>query len=185
MKMTEETALKKTVDIPEGVDVTIEGNNTVQVKGEKGELSRSFPHPMVEIKKSDGVVEVNCRSSRRRDVAFAGTCAAHIANMIKGVKDGFEYRMKVVYSHFPIKTVVENNEFLIHNFLGERTPRRAVILDGVEVEVKGEDIFVRGINKENVGQTVANIEHATKVKNRDIRVFQDGIYRVSDGRSRR
>lgn len=181
--MTEETALKKTVEIPEGVEVTIEDNNTVRVKGEKGELKRSFPHPVVEIKKSDGVVEINCRSSRRRHVAFAGTCAAHIANMIRGVKEGFEYKMKVVYSHFPIKTEVEEKRFLIHNFLGERTPRQAVILDGVEVEVKGEDVFVRGIDKEKVGQTVANIERATKVKNRDIRVFQDGIYKVSDRRN--
>ena len=110
-----------------------------------------------------------------------GTFVAHINNMIKGVTEGFEYKMKTVFSHFPIKTSVDGNEFVIKNFLGERSPRRAKILDGVTVEVKGDDITIQGINKERVGQTVANIERATKVKKRDVRVFQDGVYRVSKG----
>jgi large subunit ribosomal protein L6 len=91
--------------------------------------------------------------------------------------------MKTVFSHFPIKTSVEDNKFVIQNFLGERAPRNAVILDGVNVEVKGEDVTVSGIDREKVGQTVANIERATSVKRRDIRVFQDGVYRISKGGS--
>lgn len=70
---------------------------------------------------------------------------------------------------------------MIQNFLGERYPRKAEILETVKVEVKGEIITVTGIDKEKVGQTAANIERATKVKNRDIRVFQDGIYIVKRG----
>jgi large subunit ribosomal protein L6 len=101
--------------------------------------------------------------------------------MIKGVTEGFEYKMKTVFSHFPIKTSVEENKFIIQNFLGERAARTAKILEGVTVEAKGEDITVQGIDKEKVGQTVANIERATEVKYRDIRVFQDGIYRTSKG----
>jgi len=49
----------------------------------------------------------------------------------------------------------------------------------VTVEAKGENVTVSGIDKEKVGQTAANIERATKVKKRDIRVFQDGVYIVS------
>jgi large subunit ribosomal protein L6 len=101
--------------------------------------------------------------------------------MIKGVSQGFEYKMKTVFSHFPIKTSVEGNEFIIQNFLGERSARRAKILEGVTVEVNGEDVTVKGSDKECVGQTVANIERATKVKKRDVRVFQDGVYRISKG----
>jgi large subunit ribosomal protein L6 len=110
-----------------------------------------------------------------------GTFVAHIKNMIKGVTKGFEYRMKTVFSHFPIKTSVDKNEFIIQNFLGERSARRAKILDGVIVELKGDDITIRGNDKERVGQTVANIERASMVKKRDIRVFQDGIYRITKG----
>ena len=101
--------------------------------------------------------------------------------MIKGVTEEFEYKMKTVFSHFPIKTSIEENEFIIQNFLGERAPRKAKILDGVTVETKGDDITVKGIDKEKVGQTAANIEKTTIVRNRDIRVFQDGIYRISKG----
>ena len=108
-----------------------------------------------------------------------GTFTAHIRNMIFGVTQGFEYKMKTVYSHFPIKTIVEGNEFIIQNFLGERSARRAKILDSVTVDIKGDDITVSGIDKEKVGQTAVNIERAARVKRRDIRVFQDGVYIVS------
>ena len=114
-------------------------------------------------------------------MALIGTIKAHTKNMIKGVTEGFEYKMKTVFSHFPIKTSVEGNEFIIQNFLGERSARKAKILDGVKIDIKGEDITVHGINKEKVGQTVANIEKATSVKRRDTRVFQDGVYRISKG----
>ena len=99
--------------------------------------------------------------------------------MIKGVTEGFEYKMKTVFAHFPIKTSVEGNKFVIQNFLGERSPRTAKILEGVTVEAKGENVTVSGTDKEKVGQTAANIERATKVKKRDIRVFQDGVYVTS------
>ena len=121
------------------------------------------------------------RSPRKKQKALTGTFVAHINNMIKGVTEEFEYKMKTVFSHFPIKTSVEGNEFVIQNFLGERAPRKAKILDGVTIEAKGDDITIRGIDKEKVGQTTANIERATIVRNRDIRVFQDGVYRTSKG----
>jgi large subunit ribosomal protein L6 len=101
--------------------------------------------------------------------------------MIKGVTQGYECQMKTVFSHFPIKTSVDGNQLVIQNFLGERFARRAEILENIKVEVKGEIIILTGIDKEKVGQTAANIERATKVKNRDIRVFQDGIYITKRG----
>ena len=55
------------------------------------------------------------------------------------------------------------------------------LLDGVKVEVKGDSITITGVDREKIGQTVANIERATRVKNRDVRVFQDGVYRTSKG----
>jgi len=96
--------------------------------------------------------------------------------MIFGVVNGYEYRMKTVFAHFPIKTTVKGPVFMIENFLGERSARKADILPGVKVDVKGDQVTVTGIDVEKVSQTAANIETATKVRNRDIRVFQDGIY---------
>ena len=175
MKMAE---VKEQITIPEGVTASFE-QDTLTIKGEKGEISRVFSYPKINLSVNSNIVEIASKNVRKKEKALIGTFVAHIKNMAKGVTVGFEYKMKTVFSHFPIKTSVENDEFVIQNFLGERAPRKAKILEGVTVEAKGEDVTVTGIDKEKVGQTVANIERATKVKKRDIRVFQDGIYRTS------
>jgi large subunit ribosomal protein L6 len=180
IKMAVIADLNEQITIPEGVTATLE-NNVITIKGEKGELSRTFLHPKIDIKINGNIIEIHSKNVRRKEKALIGTFIAHIKNMIKGVSQGFEYKMKTVFSHFPIKTSVEGNEFIIQNFLGERSARRAKILEGVTVEVNGEDVTVKGSDKECVGQTVANIERATKVKKRDVRVFQDGVYRISKG----
>lgn len=177
--MPKGTQIKEEILIPDNVEVAIE-KNIVQVKGEKGALSRILSNPRILIKKKEKFIEITCSDSpKRKDRAFIGTYVAHINNMIKGVSEGFTYKMKTVFSHFPIKTSVEGTEFIIQNFLGERSPRKALILEGVTVEVNGENVSVSGIDREKVGQTAANIERATRVKYRDIRVFQDGVYVVS------
>jgi large subunit ribosomal protein L6 len=178
----EKTAqVKEEIKIPEGIQITIEGK-TVQVKGPKGSISKILSHPKIVMTVNDNVFKISCsQSPRRKEKALLGTFKAHIRNMIKGVSKGYECKMKTVFSHFPIKTSVEGNNLLIQNFLGERFPRRAEILKDVKVDIKGENIILSSTDKEKVGQTAANIERATKVKNRDIRVFQDGIYIVSRG----
>ena len=105
-----------------------------------------------------------------------GTICAHINNMMKGVSKGFTYKLKIVYAHFPISVKVEGDKILIENFLGERAPRVAKIVGNTKVFVKGDDVIVQGINIEEVGQTAANIEQATRIKNKDPRKFLDGIY---------
>jgi len=169
--------VREEVEIPEGVEVTVEGN-TVKVKGPNGELERELRYPGVQIFTEDGKVVVFKEFPRKRDIAIARTFKAHIANMIKGVTEGFTYKLKVVYSHFPMTVKVQGDEVLIENFLGEKNPRRAKILPGVKVKVMGSEVIVEGIDKEAVGQTAANIEQATRITKWDRRVFQDGIYIV-------
>ena len=169
--------IREEVEIPEGVEVTIEGN-TVKVKGPKGELERELKYPGVKIFTEDGKVVVYKEFPRKKDIAIARTFKAHIANMIKGVTEGFTYKLKVVYSHFPVTVKVQGDEVIIENFLGEKNPRRAKILPGVTVKVRGQEITVESIDKEKAGQTAANIEQATRITKWDRRVFQDGIYIV-------
>jgi large subunit ribosomal protein L6 len=179
--MEKTSQIKEEIKIPDGIQITIEGK-TVHVKGQKGSLSKILSHPKLTITVHGSVVRISCsQSPRRKEKALIGTFKAHIRNMIKGVSQGYECKMKTVFSHFPIKTSVDGNHLIIQNFLGERFPRRAEILENVKVEVKGENIILTAVDKEKVGQTAANIERATKVKNRDIRVFQDGIYIVERG----
>lgn len=155
--------------------------DVVTVKGPKGELSRRLHAAGVELSVKDGAVHISAELPRRREKALTGTFEAHVANMVKGVEKEFKYTMKIVYNHFPIKARVDKNSgrFVIENFLGERHHRSAPILDGVKVQVKGDEVVVSGVDREKVGQTAAHIERATKVTKRDIRVFQDGIYLVS------
>jgi len=177
--MTEPKEIKEEVRIPAGVELTIQ-DRTVHVKGSKGSLSRKFSHPKVTLAKQDTSLIISCKQSpHRKEKALIGTYAAHVRNMIGGVTTGYEYKLKTVYSHFPIKNSTDGNTFIIQNFLGERSPRKAVVLDGVKVAIQGDFITVTGADIEKVGQTAANIERATRVKKRDVRVFQDGIYIIS------
>jgi large subunit ribosomal protein L6 len=169
--------IARQVEIPEGVAVTVDGN-TVTVKGPKGEVSRQLSYPEIEIKKEESQLIVNSRLDRKQHRAMVGTLAAHISNMIAGVSRGYEYKMKVVYSHFPIQLKEASNELIITNFLGERKSRSATILPGAKVEIGKDEVTITGIDKEQVGQTMANIEQATRVRGFDIRIFQDGIYLV-------
>ncbi len=174
--------MEKRVKIPEGVEVSVNGFE-VCVKGEKGELKRNFYSQLfkdvITIEKKDNEIIVKSTSERRKLKAMVGTIAAHIRNMIKGVTQGYRYKLKAVYVHFPMTIEVKGKEVIIKNFLGERTPRVAKIVGDVSVKVEGQEIIVEGINKEEVGQTAANLEQATCVKHLDRRVFQDGIYLVS------
>jgi len=163
------------VEIPEGVTVNVDGRK-VEVIGEKGRLVRDFSNSPVSIKVEDNQVIVSTDNSHRKAIAMVGTVCSHINNMIKGVTKGFTYKLKIVYAHFPISVKVEGDKILIENFIGERAPRVAKIVGDVKVIVKGDDVLVQGINIEEVGQTAANIEQATKIKNKDPRKFLDGIY---------
>jgi large subunit ribosomal protein L6 len=166
---------RETIKVPGGVTVTV-AQGTVKVKGPKGELVRSMAHPRVRILPAQGEVAVTCEMARRKEKALVGTYAAHVRNMVKGVQEEWEYRMKIVYSHFPIKTKVAGETFHIDNFLGEKDSRRATILPGVKVKVEGDIVVLTGADLEKVGQTAANIEQACRIRFRDPRVFQDGVY---------
>jgi len=167
--------VKSEVEVPENVEVIVEGKK-VTVKGPKGTLSRKFNAP-VNITLDGSIVRVEAFFPRKKEKAMVGTVASHIKNMIIGVTKGFVYKLKIVYAHFPINVKVEGKRILIENFLGERSPRVAEIVgDDVSVRVEGDDVIVEGINIVHVGQTAANIQLATKIKDKDPRVFQDGIY---------
>ncbi len=175
--MVEAVVLREEIPIPEGIDVTVE--DVVTVKGSKGQLSRKFNYPGVVIKKDNGNVVLEANFPKKKDKAMLGTIKSHISNMIIGLTDGFTYNMKIVYAHFPMTVKAAGDKVTIENFLGERYPRTAKIVGSAKVQVKGDEVVVTGINKEDVGQTMANLEQATKIKGRDPRVFQDGIYLVS------
>ena len=173
----------RTVIIPEGVNITIE-NIKVMIKGPLGQIQRDIWYPGITIKKEDSNLVIGTDIPRREQLAMLGTFESHLKNMIVGVTKGYESTMKVVYSHFPIQLKTEGNKVVINNFLGEKKSRKASIKGDSKVLIKGDQVIITGINKEDVGQTAANIRIATKIKRFDPRVFQDGIYLVEQGQGR-
>jgi large subunit ribosomal protein L6 len=167
--------LTKSLQIPEGVSINLD-NKVLKVKGEKGCIIRNFSQIPILIQIENGEVLVSTTTSRRKTIALVGTIISHINNMIKGVTNGFTYKMKIVYAHFPISVRIDEKRVIIENFIGERKSRIAKIVGNTEVIVKEDDLLIRGINLEKVSQTAANIEQATKVKEKDPRKFLDGIY---------
>jgi len=173
--MTISGEIEERVTIPQGVKVAIKGTE-ISVSGKAGQLKRNFDSPRVKVKIEKDEVIVSCEYPKVKDKALVGTFASHIQNMIDGVQGGFEYHMKVVYSHFPMKATVKGEKFVIENFLGEKSPRFANIIGHSKVTVKGAEVVVSGVDLEATAQTAANIERACRIKGFDPRVFQDGIY---------
>jgi len=170
--------MEKELAIPENVTVEIQ-NKHVKITGPKGTLSRQFKYFFdVKIEKKDNKILVKADSDIKKVRAITGTIIAHMGNMIKGVTEGYTYKLKVIFSHFPITVKVEDKEIQIHNFLGEKVPRIANIVGDTKVEVKGQDIILTGTSKEDVGQTCGNIEQASLISKYDRRIFQDGIYKI-------
>jgi len=167
--------ISRTIQVPDGVEVNLAGRK-VTVKGEKGTLTRDFSYVPISIDASGQTVRVWAEWPRKKEAALVGTVHSHIQNMILGVQKGFSCKLKIVFSHFPISAKVQGKTVLIENFTGERRARKAKILGDVQVKAQSEDIIVQGLNLEDVSQTAANIEQATKVKRKDPRVFLDGIF---------
>ncbi len=170
--------VEKIIEIPEEVKVEIK-DNLITVSCKDKEVKKKINFENVRSTVEGTKIRLFVEYPKKRDYALIGTIEAHIKNMIKGVTEGHRYRMKILYSHFPIQIKVQDNKVVIMNFLGERSPRYAKILPKVKVTVKDKEIILEGPDKENVGQSAANIELATRIKNRDPRVFQDGIYIIS------
>lgn len=164
------------VEIPEGITAEIGELNTLKIKGEKGELTKQFYQPKLKMKLKDNKITFEYEKGNNSNQKIVNTYVSLIKNMIKGVTEGITYKLKICSGHFPMNVSHKGNEFSITNFLGEKNPRKIKIKEGVEIKVNGAEIEVTSIDKELAGQTAADIESLTKVKGRDIRIFQDGIY---------
>ena len=179
--MSAEAGVRDTTDlsVPKGATVRLDGRFVV-VHGPLGTVRRPFPVDALELGTREGSATLTLKipSNRKRAKALLHTWEAHLRNLLLGVTQGFEARMKVVAAHFPMKVQSKDGELLIENFLGEKYPRTARLVSGVKAEVSGEFVILSGHDVEEVGQSAANIERATHIRDYDPRVFQDGIYIV-------
>jgi large subunit ribosomal protein L6 len=173
---TSTEALQQTaVELPAGVTATLQGRN-LSIKGKLGEAKKSFDKINVNISVEGNKVLISPFSAKKKDNVIINTISSIVNNMITGVTKGYTYRVKVVYAHFPITVKTKGKQVLVENFVGERSPRVSEILGDCKVTVEGDDVIVKGVSLEDVGQTAANIEQATKIKKKDQRIFLDGLY---------
>merc|ERR1712232_1029775 len=163
------------------------------VAGKLGTLSRDFKHVDMDCRIVTGAdledepeenndkkfVKVDLWFATRKQLACVRTVCSHIENMIVGVTRGFLYKMRFVYSHFPINVSLSGDVVEIRNFLGERRVRKVKLLPGVKYvrspDVK-DQIELSGCDIANVSLTAAQIQQTTNVRHKDLRKFLDGIY---------
>ncbi len=143
---------KKIIEIPEGVEVKI-NNETVTVKGPKGELSLRIL-PEVEIKAKDKKVIVLPRKQTRKTEAFWGLTRMLLFNQIKGVSEGFEKKLEI--KGIGYKAVLEGNNKLRLE-VGFSHPVIFDIPTGIEAKVEKNIITISGIDKQKVGEFAASI----------------------------
>jgi len=175
------------VEIPSGVTVVIK-SRSVTVTGPRGTLKRDFKFQKIDLKVIGSArkkVRAELWFGNKKAIACVRSVTSAINNMITGVTKGFEYKMRLVYSHFPINVSIEKDgmEVGIRNFLGDKMLRTVNMSEGVTIEktdVKDE-LVLFGNDINGVSQSAANIQQATRVRNKDIRKFLDGAYVSSKG----
>lgn len=169
--------MKIEYELPEGLEAEYE-DGVLKISGEGEEVEKRLEHALVDVKIDGDTVVYSTDSNRRNVRSILETYRSHTRNMVEGLQDNHVYRMKGVYAHFPMTIQQQGDEIHIQNFMGEREPRKIDVIEGVDVSVNGDDLELRGPDKEAVSQTAARIEQACYKGDRDPRTFQDGVYIV-------
>lgn len=173
--MSESKGITNTIELPEGVTFELK-DRVITIKGPKGENHRKLADKHLKITQEGNLITLNYERDTKREKKKIYTTSAHIKNMIKGVKEGYTYTLKICSGHFPMNVSLKGDVFEIRNFIGEQVPRKLKIKQGAKVQIQGDIITVESSSKEMAGQTAASIENLTKRPGFDKRIFQDGIY---------
>ncbi len=175
MATSTESLRQAAVTLPAGVTASLTGRN-LSIKGKLGEARKNFDKININLSVEGDKVFLSPFSAKKKDNVIINTVTSILNNMVTGVTKGYTYRVKVVYAHFPITVKTKGKQVIVENFVGERSPRVSDIVGDCKVTIEGDDVLVKGVSLEDVGQTAANIEQATRIKRKDQRVFLDGLY---------
>ncbi len=167
--------LKQEIEIPEGITTSLDENILIIKKQDKELRRRLSSRVKVKIENNKIILE---SGTKRNDKRNFGTMKAHIKNMIKGLTEGFKYKLQVSSVHFPMNLEIDKskNELVVKNFLGEKKDRRIKLVAGVDIKLNNDFVELESEDIEKAGQCATNIEKGTKVRNKDRRIFQDGIF---------
>lgn len=165
------------LELPEGVSATYQ-DGVLSVKGPKGEVAKVLKNPRVEIKIDGKKISIISKRATKREKCIVNTFASHVKNMMNGVQEPYVYKLKICSGHFPMNVSVQGDQFIVKNFLGEKSPRTLRLKGDAKVVVKGDTIEVESCDKEAAGRAASDIELLMRVGGRDRRIFQDGIYLI-------
>lgn len=169
---------KKSILIPQGVEVTIEDKN-IKVKGPKGELNYEILKE-VSVVVENGEIKVSPNSETKEAQSYWGLTRALIANMIIGVTEGYSKSLELVgvgYTAF-----LEGQDLVLK--VGYSHPVKIAAVEGISFEVKKNVITISGIDKTLVGQIAANIRKVRKpepYKGKGIK-YVDEVIRRKEGK---
>lgn len=161
--------------VPDKVKVSLT-KRMLYVEGPLGKTRKDFKKIPVDLQTDNKNITIKSLGTRKKDYAIFNTAQSIIKSLMDGVQKGYTFKMKIVYAHFPITVKTKDGNILVENFQGERAPRTSKIRGDTKVVVKGDDVLLTGPVLADVSQTAASLQQNTKVKNKDHRVFLDGIY---------
>jgi large subunit ribosomal protein L6 len=167
---------KLPVEVPSGVDVQIDGD-TVTVKGPKGTLSHTLVGGITVSKGDDGSLSVARPNDEREAKALHGLSRTLVANMVQGVTQGFERKLEIVGVGYRVQAKGSTLEFALgySHLVVVEAP------DGITFSVESPTKFsVSGVDKQQVGQTAANIRKLRKpepYKGKGIRYADERVRR--------
>lgn len=183
-KKQEKKKLAETIEIPSEIHASLHHNEITMKKGDEEVRKKLNKKIKVEIQ-GNNIVLSSERATKKEKKIF-GSTIAHINNIIQGLSNKFKYKLQVASVHFPVTIThdKDKSELVVKNFLGEKKDRKIKLIRGVDIKINKDIIEVESADIEKAGQTAADIEKGTKVRNRDRRIFQDGIFIIEKpGRS--
>src|SRR5574337_106010 len=164
-----------TIGVPDKVKVS-ESHRILNVEGPLGKTRKNFKKIPVELKVDGKNIVLKSLGTRNKYYSIFKTAESLVNTLIKGVQNGYTFKMKIVYAHFPITVKVKDGYIHVENFQGERAARVSKIFGDTKVVPKGDDVIITGSVLTDVSQTAGSLQQNTKVKNKDHRVFLDGLY---------
>ncbi|MDE1873846.1 MAG: 50S ribosomal protein L6 [Candidatus Micrarchaeota archaeon] len=172
------------IKIPSGVKLELQNEGSeITISGKLGSTRKHVNTRLLSAELNGdtlSIKETKHKKLAKKSALAAQSLASEISRAVSGVEGGLEKHMRIVFAHFPMSMEIKDGKVMAKNVLGEKKPRVAKIVGATKVEIKGQEVMVKGVDPYDVGQTAANIHRLSFARRKDSRVFQDGIFYVAE-----
>ena len=141
------------ITVPAGVEVKVDANNHITVKGPKGTLERDLV-PQIKVEVNEGVINVTRPNDEKQNRSLHGLTRTLVANMVTGVTEGYKKTLEV--NGVGYRCTKEGNKLVLN--IGYSHPVNVEEIDGISIEVPNPNtVVINGIDKQKVGQFAADV----------------------------